>query len=60
MIQRYSRPEMRRLWSEEFKLETWLKIELLASEALCRTGLVPKKEFDRIRSKAAFSVERCK
>ena len=60
MIQRYSRPEMRRIWSEEFKLETWLKIELLASEALCRSGLVPQKDFAQIKKKSAFDIERCK
>ena len=60
MIQRYSRPVMREIWSEQRKLETWLQIELLASEALCAEGLVPRKDFKRIKSRAAFSVERCK
>ena len=60
MIQRYSRAQMREIWSEQRKLEIWLQIELLASEALCRDGLVPKKDFDRMKSKAAFNLERCK
>src|SRR5436190_1355724 len=60
MIQRYSRPEMREIWSEQRKLEIWLQIELLASEALCAQGLVPPKDFDQIKSKAAFDRERCK
>jgi adenylosuccinate lyase len=60
MIQRYSRPEMRAVWSEQRKLEIWLKIELLASEALTRQGLVPKKDFARMKARAAFSLERCK
>ncbi len=34
MITRYSRPEMRAIWTDENKLKTWLQIELLASEAL--------------------------
>ena len=60
MIQRYSRAEMREVWSEQRKLEIWLQIELLASEALCRQGLVPKKDFSRMKARAAFTLERCK
>src|SRR5260221_8015544 len=60
MIQRYSRPQMREIWSEQRKLEIWLQIELLSSEALCATGLVPKKDFARMKSGAAFSFDRCK
>src|SRR6266436_2300148 len=60
MIQRYSRPQMREIWSEQRKLEIWLQIELLASEALCAQGLVPKKDFVRMKARAAFSLERCK
>jgi len=51
---------MREIWTEQRKLETWLQIELLASEALCEEGLVPRKDFERIRDKAAFSIDRCK
>jgi adenylosuccinate lyase len=51
---------MRAVWSEQRKLEIWLKIELLASEALTRQGLVPKKDFARMKARAAFSLERCK
>src|SRR2546421_12439292 len=60
MIQRYSRPAMREIWSEQRKLEIWLQIELLASEALCAQGLVPKKDFAQMKAKAAFTIERCK
>src|SRR3989442_11684491 len=60
MIQRYSRPEMREIWSEQRKLQIWLQIELLASEALCAQGLVPKKDFEQIKAKSAFNLERCK
>ncbi len=60
MIQRYSRPAMREIWSEQRKLEIWLQIELLASEALCAEGLVPKKDFARMKTRAAFNLERCK
>ncbi|MBI4324780.1 MAG: adenylosuccinate lyase [Chloroflexi bacterium] len=59
MIQRYSRPEMRDLWTEQRKLEIWLRIELLAAEALAAQGLVPKEDLAQMKSKAAFSIERC-
>jgi adenylosuccinate lyase len=60
MIQRYSRPVMREIWNEQRKLEIWLQIELLASQALCSRGLVPKKDFAQIETRAAFSLDRCK
>jgi adenylosuccinate lyase len=60
MIQRYSRPAMREIWSEQRKLEIWLQIELLASEALCAAGLVPKKDLAQMKARASFSIERCK
>lgn len=60
MIQRYSRPAMREIWTEQRKLEIWLQIELLASEALSGAGLVPKREFAQMKRRAAFNIERCK
>ena len=60
MIQRYSRPEMREIWSEQRKLEIWLEIELLVSEVLSRQGLVPKKDFAQMKARAAFTIERCR
>src|SRR5215475_874886 len=52
MIQRYSRPEMRAIWTDENKLQIWLKIELLASEALVKEGVVPEKDFAKIKAGA--------
>ncbi|HUR46447.1 MAG TPA: adenylosuccinate lyase [Candidatus Saccharimonadales bacterium] len=60
MILRYSRPEMREIWTEQRKLEIWLQIELLASEALAEQGIVPRKDFEIMKARAAFTVERCK
>jgi adenylosuccinate lyase len=50
MIQRYSRPAMRAIWTDENKLKIWLEIELLASEALVKEGVVPRADFARIRA----------
>jgi adenylosuccinate lyase len=60
MIQRYSRPAMREIWSEQRKLEIWLQIELLASEALAQDGLVPKRDLQQMKARARFSLDRCK
>jgi adenylosuccinate lyase len=49
MILRYSRPEMRAIWTDENKLRIWLQIELLASEALVKQGIVPKADFAKIK-----------
>jgi adenylosuccinate lyase len=50
MITRYSRPDMRAIWTPENKLKTWLEIELLASEALVKEGVVPPGDFQRIQA----------
>src|SRR4051812_11928531 len=52
MIQRYSRPEMRAIWTDENKLKIWLQIELLAGEALMKEGVVPEKDFAKINDGA--------
>ena len=60
MIERYSRPAMREVWSEQRKLELWLRIELLVVESLAEQGVVPRKDFQLIKSRAGFSLERCR
>src|SRR3954467_12860460 len=60
MIPRYSRAEMREIWTEQRKLEIWLKIELLATEALVAEGQVPARDFEVMKARAAFNIERCK
>ncbi len=58
MITRYSRNEMSSIWSEENKFRIWLDIEILASEAQCKLGLVPEKSLKIIKSKARFNVNK--
>src|SRR4026209_1332895 len=50
MITRYSRPDMRGIWTDENKLKLWLQIELLASGALVKEGIVPAKDFAKIKA----------
>jgi adenylosuccinate lyase len=52
MITRYSRPEMRAIWTDENKLRIWLQIELLASEALVKQGIVPRADFAKMKAGA--------
>ena len=52
MIPRYSRPEMRAIWTDENKLNLWLQIEIHASEALLKEGVIPKADFTRIKAGA--------
>ncbi len=58
MIERYSLPEISRIWEDEFKFKTMLQIEILTLEALARQGKVPAAAVRRIRKKARFSIPR--
>ena len=57
MIERYSLPEMRSLWSEQRKLEIWLEIETLACEGMAELGVIPREDAIAIRKKGAFSKD---
>lgn len=56
MIDRYSRPEMRRIWSDERKFQIWLDIEVLACEAMAELGEIPREDAVEIRKRARFSI----
>ena len=58
MIKRYTLPEMGKIWEDEFRFSTWLKIEILACEARAEMGDIPKKDVEVIKEKADFNVER--
>jgi adenylosuccinate lyase len=58
MIPRYSRPEMSRLWSDENRFATWLRVEIAATEVLAGQGVVPPEALAAIREKARFDVAR--
>jgi adenylosuccinate lyase len=58
MIERYTRPEMGRLWSEETKYQTWLEVEILACEAWAEMGKIPREAVAEIRQKARIDIAR--
>jgi adenylosuccinate lyase len=58
MIERYSRPEMREIWTEENKFKAWLEVEILACEAWAELGHIPKEDVQQIRAKAQINIDR--
>jgi len=57
MIERYTRPEMKKVWSDESKFDKWLQVEIAVCEAWAELGVVPKKEIPKIK-KARFDKKR--
>ena len=49
---------MGRIWSEENRFRTWLKVEVAATETLAEAGMVPKDAAKAIREKADFRLDR--
>lgn len=58
MIDRYSTPEIRRLWSLQRKFEIWRDIEIAACEYWHSKGKISDGELDDIKRKSTFTVER--
>ena len=58
MIQRYTRPEMGRIWGDENKYRQWLEVELAATESLAETGEVPVEAARLLRAHAGFDIAR--
>ncbi len=57
MIERYTRPEMATIWSEEHKLDTWLRVEILVCEGWAHEGVIPADAMEVIRN-ASYDLER--
>ena len=60
MIERYTRPEMGAIWTEENRFKAWLEVEILACEAWAELGVIPKEDVERIRKNATFDIQRIK
>ena len=58
MIERYARPEMSAIWTEENKFKAWLEVEILACEAWAELGVIPKEDVALLRENASFDVNR--
>ena len=58
MIERYSRKEMRKIWTEENKFQAYLKVEILAARAWSELGVIPKEDVDLIEKNAKFDIQR--
>ncbi|MFK5675760.1 adenylosuccinate lyase [Ligilactobacillus sp. LYQ60] len=58
MIDRYTRPEMGRLWTDEKKYECWLAVELAADEAWAKLGKIPAADVEKLKKNAKFDVQR--
>ncbi|MEK5331132.1 MULTISPECIES: adenylosuccinate lyase [unclassified Lysinibacillus] len=58
MIERYTRPEMGAIWTEQNKYQAWLEVEILACEAWAEIGDIPKEDVAKIRENASFDVNR--
>ncbi|OEH93405.1 adenylosuccinate lyase [Bacillus solimangrovi] len=58
MIERYTRPEMGAIWTEENRFKAWLEVEILACEAWSELGDIPKEDVKRIRENATFDIAR--
>ena len=58
MINRYSRPEMSSVWTEENKFNAFLKVEIEAAAAWSELGVIPPEDVELLREKATFDIER--
>ena len=58
MINRYSRPVMAKIWTDQNKFESYLKVEILACEAFSKLGVVPESDLEKIKKNASFDLKR--
>ncbi len=58
MIERYTLPEMGEIWTDNYKLKTWLQVEIAVCEAQAELGYTPTEAVDEIKAKANFDPQR--
>ena len=56
MIERYSLPKMKKIWTDEKRFENYLKVEISATYAFMKAGIVPYSDFELIKEKATFNL----
>jgi adenylosuccinate lyase len=57
MIERYSRPQMKKIWSDKNKFDQWLRVEIAVCEAWAELGEIPREDIIKIR-KASYNLKR--
>ena len=60
MIERYTNPEMGRIWTLQHEFEVMLEVEITACEAMAELGQIPVEAAKNIRAKAKFDLNRVK
>lgn len=60
MIDRYTRKEMKQLWSEKAKFDALLEVEILAAEAWAELGEIPTEDTKKLRERASYNIDRIK
>lgn len=58
MIERYSRPNLKKIWSDDFKFASFLKVELASTYAFVKAGIVPQNDYEQIKKNAKIDVKR--
>lgn len=58
MIERYTLPEMGDIWTDEYKFQTWLQVEIAVCEAQAELGYIPQAAVEEIKAKAKFDPQR--
>ncbi|MGV2828819.1 adenylosuccinate lyase [Myxosarcina sp. GI1(2024)] len=58
MIERYTLPEMGEIWTDAYKLNTWLRVEIAVCEAQAELGYIPQQAVEEIKAKADFDPQR--
>ncbi len=58
MIERYSRPVMRKIWTDENKFKAYLKVEILSCKAWSKLGIIPEEDVEKIEQNATFDIHR--
>lgn len=58
MLERYTRPEMGKVWTDENRYKAWLKVEIAATNAWAELGEVPAEDAKKIDENASFTAER--
>ncbi len=58
MIERYTLPAMGNLWTDRYKYQTWLEVEIAVCEAQAELGYIPADAVEEIKAKANFDPDR--